>query len=165
MRNLTAAQHDRLEVEKIILASGPDAVKTSDVARLMELFQSALLHYWEFEPKSSDASTSSDETKVEKPSKKGHKKEIPGEAERSAEKVPEDHEHSDKPQKRVPVIFFDEAHKLLVQVYPMFELYLMHACNQPSPYPLDRCHESSSRLYARVDEAGQAMSRRPCDQR
>ena len=92
--------------------SGPGAVKTSDIARLMELFQSALLHYWEFVPKTSDSSTSSDETKVERPTKKGRKKDAAGEAERAAEKAPERHEHIDKPPKRIPVIFFDEAHKL-----------------------------------------------------
>jgi len=34
--------------------SRQQTVKTSDVARLMELFQSSLLKYWEFEPASED---------------------------------------------------------------------------------------------------------------
>ena len=33
-------KHDRINVEKIIESAGPNAVKTSDIARLMELFQS-----------------------------------------------------------------------------------------------------------------------------
>lgn len=40
-------QHDRIGIEKRIESGGE--VKTSDLARLMELFQSALLKYWEFE--------------------------------------------------------------------------------------------------------------------
>ncbi|KAM0752020.1 hypothetical protein T439DRAFT_324111 [Meredithblackwellia eburnea MCA 4105] len=43
-----AFKHDRLAIEKRIEAGG--AVKTSDIAHLMELFQSAMLKYWEFEP-------------------------------------------------------------------------------------------------------------------
>lgn len=39
------AQHDRLTIEKRIAAGG--AVKTSDISHLLELFQSALLKYWE----------------------------------------------------------------------------------------------------------------------
>lgn len=111
-------QHDRLTVEHLAETTGPGAVKTSDIARLMELFQSALLHYWEFEPKTSDSSTSSDETKVDHSAAKGkgpeRKDSTSGESERSAEKAPHSTEGSHKPAKRVPVIFFDEAHKLLV---------------------------------------------------
>ncbi|GAA5923611.1 hypothetical protein JCM1841_001300 [Sporobolomyces salmonicolor] len=43
-----AFKHNRLEIEKRIKGGG--AVKTSDVAHLMELFQSALLKYWDFQP-------------------------------------------------------------------------------------------------------------------
>ncbi|KAK4701989.1 hypothetical protein P7C70_g4237, partial [Phenoliferia sp. Uapishka_3] len=43
-----AFKHDRLGIEKRVNAGG--VVKTSDIAHLMELFQSALLKYWEFEP-------------------------------------------------------------------------------------------------------------------
>jgi hypothetical protein len=46
-------QHDRLNVERRMTEcadSKQQAVKTSDVARLMELFQSSLLKYWEFQP-------------------------------------------------------------------------------------------------------------------
>jgi hypothetical protein len=47
-------KHDRLNVEKRVQEGGSDklgrGVKTSDVARLMELFQSSLLKYWKFQP-------------------------------------------------------------------------------------------------------------------
>ncbi|ORY88261.1 hypothetical protein BCR35DRAFT_276955 [Leucosporidium creatinivorum] len=43
-----AFKHFRLDVEKRIKDGG--TVKTADIARLMELFQSALLKYWQFEP-------------------------------------------------------------------------------------------------------------------
>jgi len=39
-------------------------VKTSDVARLMELFQSSLLKYWRFEPVLDDSSHSSESIKT-----------------------------------------------------------------------------------------------------
>ncbi|THH09697.1 hypothetical protein EW145_g1837, partial [Phellinidium pouzarii] len=103
------SKHDRLSIERLIDSSGPEAVKTSDVARLMELFQSSLLHYWEFQPKIDDDNASSEETKV------GHadNMERVGEAERSAEKSPQQSkDKAERPAKRVPVIFFDEAHKL-----------------------------------------------------
>ncbi|KAI5116016.1 hypothetical protein M0805_004387 [Coniferiporia weirii] len=107
-----AFKHDRLKVEHLIDRNGPDAVKTSDIARLMELFQSSLLHYWEFEPKTCDDNTSSEETKV------GHAEnnERAGEAERSAEKSPQHKDKPERPAKRIPVIFFDEAHKLPVLI-------------------------------------------------
>ncbi|THU84391.1 hypothetical protein K435DRAFT_870311 [Dendrothele bispora CBS 962.96] len=51
-------KHDRLNVERRINEasenSGLSSVKTSDIARLMELFQSSLLKYWEFEPRTED---------------------------------------------------------------------------------------------------------------
>ncbi|GAA6043096.1 hypothetical protein JCM8097_008421 [Rhodosporidiobolus ruineniae] len=43
-----AFKHDRLEVQKRLQNGGE--VKTSDVAHLLELFQSALLSYWNFKP-------------------------------------------------------------------------------------------------------------------
>lgn len=73
----------------------------------MELFQSSLLHYWESTPKiEGDIASSSEETKVEHTE---HEKERSGESERSADRS------AKKPrEKKVPVIFFDEAHKLYV---------------------------------------------------
>lgn len=43
-------QHDRLEVEKRVENGGQ--VKTADISRLMEILQSSLLAYWDFEPMS-----------------------------------------------------------------------------------------------------------------
>ncbi|GAA5984779.1 hypothetical protein JCM10908_003501 [Rhodotorula pacifica] len=43
-----AFKHDRLDVQKRIENGGE--VKTSDIAHLLELFQSALLSYWNFQP-------------------------------------------------------------------------------------------------------------------
>ena len=40
-----AFKHDRLTIERRLEAGG--AVKTSDISHLLELFQSALLKYWE----------------------------------------------------------------------------------------------------------------------
>ncbi|KDE03351.1 hypothetical protein MVLG_06158 [Microbotryum lychnidis-dioicae p1A1 Lamole] len=45
-----AFKHDRLAIEDRVSKGG--VVKTSDIAHLMELFQSALLKYWHFEPMS-----------------------------------------------------------------------------------------------------------------
>ncbi|KAI0080424.1 hypothetical protein K474DRAFT_1657845 [Panus rudis PR-1116 ss-1] len=54
-----AFKHDRLNVERRVAnaanGDGPGAsllgdIKTSDIARLMELFQSSLLKYWNFQP-------------------------------------------------------------------------------------------------------------------
>ncbi|GAA5899868.1 uncharacterized protein JCM6883_006015 [Sporobolomyces salmoneus] len=45
-----AFKHDRLEVEKRVKDGGD--VKTADVSRLMEILQSSLLAYWDFEPMS-----------------------------------------------------------------------------------------------------------------
>ncbi|BGP19629.1 hypothetical protein JCM10213_000086 [Rhodosporidiobolus nylandii] len=43
-----AFKHDRISVEKRVANGGE--VKTSDLAHLLELFQSALLSYWNFQP-------------------------------------------------------------------------------------------------------------------
>ena len=79
----------------------------------MELFQSSLLRYWEHDPdpkkSDSDAETSED-TKVGHQSQ--HEKESSGDTLRSAEKAPVVPEAQATRTKRVPVIFFDEAHKL-----------------------------------------------------
>ena len=99
-------QHDRLAVEQRIETSGQSIVKTSDVARLMELFQSSLLHYWEFTLATEEDNVSSEETKVEHAEQT---KERSGESERAADRPIKKHR-----EKKVPVIFFDEAHKLYV---------------------------------------------------
>jgi hypothetical protein len=130
-------------------SNGQGEVKTSDLARLMELFQvtprfpfyhlspveahlqSSLLRYWEFQPADDESSSSfskrrqssdsSVHTRVDpdsptSPSKrkarwwrfKGKDKEKPTQIEE-----PKDKEKV-KPKKKMPVLFFDEAHKLYV---------------------------------------------------
>ncbi|OCH92755.1 hypothetical protein OBBRIDRAFT_811484 [Obba rivulosa] len=64
-----AFKHDRLNVERRMANSSPTGdsmahstlgeIKTSDVARLMELFQSSLLRYWNFQPTSEAVSKAS----------------------------------------------------------------------------------------------------------
>ncbi|KAG5725197.1 hypothetical protein E4T56_gene10166 [Termitomyces sp. T112] len=114
-------------------------VKTSDIARLMELFQSSLLKYWEFQPlEKSDNHNhnqdkrrqSSDNTSGQihvdpgsngrsttpkrwtfRKSFKGKGKETSKPARTSNIENGSD-KRTNKPFKKMPVIFFDEAHKL-----------------------------------------------------
>ncbi|KAF9011904.1 hypothetical protein BDQ17DRAFT_1387454 [Cyathus striatus] len=79
-------KHDRINVERRTSEAPSDNkakhIRTSDVARLMELFQSSLLKYWEFEPsedkdhrprrQDSDSTLPSEQTRVE--GQRGHKK-------------------------------------------------------------------------------------------
>ncbi|KAK7059143.1 hypothetical protein VNI00_001770 [Paramarasmius palmivorus] len=133
-------KHDRLNVEKRLQDSQPESgvqqIKTSDIARLMELFQSSLLKYREFEPKTSErrnrsdsSDANSDQTHVNgnapnAPSKKkwrfrnlmkSDRKKSNG---RSSDGQPENRNENDNRSedrvstKKMPVIFFDEAHKL-----------------------------------------------------
>ncbi|TFK75628.1 hypothetical protein BDN72DRAFT_786875 [Pluteus cervinus] len=129
-------KHDRLNVQRRVAEASEGApgrgVKTSDVARLMELFQSSLLKYWEFVPIDKNRSQSvdkyprrqdsdsSDQTQLDSNpqsapkskfkwnfrnrSNKGKEKEVlpPRTSQIEVEKKP----------KKMPVIFFDEAHKL-----------------------------------------------------
>ncbi|KAG1767834.1 hypothetical protein EDD22DRAFT_279019 [Suillus occidentalis] len=133
-------KHDRLNVERRLndspVGSSGSQVRTSDIARLMELFQSSLLKYSEFEPpeqppengkRKKDSDVSSDRTKLNSSSpspshksrwifkRKGKK---PCDVQQNHELSPlmanttaREKEH-EKPFKRIPVVFFDEAHKL-----------------------------------------------------
>lgn len=135
-------KHDRLSVERRIADSSErvERVRTSDIARLMEMFQSSLLKYWEFEPEMEgdnsggkskhDRDASSERTHVEahaQPPKShfrwpsfGKRRRQNGGAAlgiRSQDPNTEQKEDSEKPKKekpikKMPVIFFDEAHKL-----------------------------------------------------
>ncbi|KAJ7507182.1 hypothetical protein B0H11DRAFT_1970618 [Mycena galericulata] len=106
-------KHDR--INRRPLAPDVRNVRTSDVARLMELFQSSLLKYREFHPREEEGS----KAKVPPPpssndtSKRrrffGHKEKGKGKATESSEK--ESPETATAP-KKIPVIFFDEAHRL-----------------------------------------------------
>ncbi|KAF5325469.1 hypothetical protein D9619_009745 [Psilocybe cf. subviscida] len=153
-------KHDRLNVERRLAEQGAEqksqGVKTSDIARLMELFQSSLLKYWEFQPASSggdgneegekggqratrrSASTdtrTSNNTHVEQGSVSDFKsksrwgfrswgkgKGSPGSSRMPEQRTSEtespqvekgkEKEKEERPPKRMPVIFFDESHKL-----------------------------------------------------
>ncbi|KAF7792207.1 hypothetical protein EIP86_003240 [Pleurotus ostreatoroseus] len=135
-------KHDRLNVERRIsnsitgdgAASGPlGEIKTSDIARLMELFQSSLLRYWNFVPsnpthKDADKeSTSSDRTRVQTEHKssrmrvfsifrsKRHAKQpsSQGSVATARESRPDNNgKPFEPPKKKMPVFFIDEAHKL-----------------------------------------------------
>ncbi|KAK9895349.1 hypothetical protein P389DRAFT_205468 [Cystobasidium minutum MCA 4210] len=103
-----AFKHDRIGVEKRVENGGE--VKTSDVAHVLELFQSALLKYWSFEPPTKEVDQ--EETGAE-PGK--HGKEATLKQERGVEETKEainESQEPKKPEKLVPVIFFDEAHRL-----------------------------------------------------
>ncbi|EAU83925.2 hypothetical protein CC1G_10330 [Coprinopsis cinerea okayama7 len=131
-------KHDRLNLERRLGSSsdgeggaaGPKAeVRPSDIARLMELFQSSLLRYREFQPsterKSKRRQNSEDTTVVGSSQTHGSsakkRRWFSRKKSRSKEEVvdepmrhssPEDEERKLNRRKRVPVIFFDEAHKL-----------------------------------------------------
>lgn len=119
---------------------GTSVVKTSDVARLMELFQvshlrglddfctdviaqSSLLRYWEFKPKVDENSEESKQSK-EVSEESGASETAHGsnasentQHERKGEKTSEgqgNEKESSKSSKKIPVFFFDEAHKLYV---------------------------------------------------
>lgn len=107
-------------------------VKTADVARLMERFQSSLLKYWEFEPEieQSDQSKGKGEQgmqqkKSQSLNKQGAIEERTIDSPRRTQEVEDerqpqqqtepDEEHEEapsKPVKMVPVLLLDEAHKL-----------------------------------------------------
>ncbi|KAG9307961.1 hypothetical protein JVU11DRAFT_12767 [Chiua virens] len=122
-KEANAFRHDRLDVERrlsqAVVGSLGSQVRTSDIARLMELFQYSLLRYAEFEPlgdvnelanqgrKESDVS--SERTHVNSPRwffKRAKRGSDSRGVSSSMIKEPEKH------CKKIPVLFFDEAHKL-----------------------------------------------------
>lgn len=134
-------KHDRLNVERRLndspVGSSGSQVRTSDIARLMELFQSSLLKYSEFEPpeqppengkRKKDSEVSSDRTKLNSsPPSPSHNKSrwIFKRKDKKPCDEQQNHEMSsfvvnsgarerahEKVTKRIPVVFFDEAHKL-----------------------------------------------------
>ncbi|KAJ3984032.1 hypothetical protein F5890DRAFT_1554448 [Lentinula detonsa] len=136
-------KHDRLNVERRMLEVPPDSgvsrVKTSDIARLMELFQSSLLKYWEFDPHKEDRegqkrkheeqpgsssksrfNSSSADTKRESNKfrnllhlRSKHEEQSSKRPAHERRSEPEkEAEGRERPAKKMPVVFFDEAHKL-----------------------------------------------------
>ncbi|TFK87298.1 hypothetical protein K466DRAFT_491135 [Polyporus arcularius HHB13444] len=138
-------KHDRLNVERRIsnaaqsteaLSSPLGDIKTSDVARLMELFQSSLLRYWNFQPSPEVLAESRAKQDPESRTAKDSKKESQGrpswrvrifssrqkQAEKKTRENGDARENRGKdkekqpepPAKKIPVFFIDEAHKLQV---------------------------------------------------
>ncbi|KAJ7130273.1 hypothetical protein C8R44DRAFT_829697 [Mycena epipterygia] len=110
-------KHDRINVERKIVETQPGAdthnVRTSDVARLMELFQSSLLKYREFEPVREEEPEGSKANQHPPNSNAGRRHFF--HREKGKEKMaPPDPPKTDPPTvvKKIPVIFFDEAHRL-----------------------------------------------------
>jgi len=108
-----AFKHDRAAMEKR-LEGGGEAVKTADIAHLMELFQSAMLKYWEFEP---SLESETEEEKAAREAKDKTQRASLAE-ERTVQANAETDAHVDGertkqfPPKKIPVFFLDEAHKL-----------------------------------------------------
>ncbi|KAF8895884.1 hypothetical protein CPB84DRAFT_1815939 [Gymnopilus junonius] len=142
-------KHDHLNVERRfketnVADSKSQTIKTSDIARLMELFQSSLLKYCEFQPETDNghddsskdsskpprrqASADTDRTHIDHASDSSWSKSRWGlrswgktKASRSearhtpVQSMPAEKEKGkakERPPKKIPVIFFDEAHKL-----------------------------------------------------
>ncbi|KAN0094674.1 hypothetical protein V8E55_002961 [Tylopilus felleus] len=130
-------KHDRLDVERRLseapVGSVGSQVRTSDVSRLMELFQCCLVRYAEFEPPEDvheighqgrkESDVSSERTHVNN-SPHFHRsrwffkraKRASDSARGLSSSVIRD---AEKPSKKVPVLFFDEAHRLPALVQSM----------------------------------------------
>ncbi|TFK29432.1 hypothetical protein FA15DRAFT_700030 [Coprinopsis marcescibilis] len=135
-REAWSFKHDRLNIQRRIGGSsgggegpaGRGEVRPSDIARLMELFQSSLLRYREFKPSECKARSrhNSQDTVVGSSQHGSSTKKQRGwfwgrKGKESMEHVSEkpirespavDEDHNKNRKKRIPVIFFDEAHKL-----------------------------------------------------
>ncbi|POY74716.1 hypothetical protein BMF94_2191 [Rhodotorula taiwanensis] len=83
-----AFKHDRLDVQKRLENGGE--VKTSDIAHLLELFQSALLSYWNFQPMSNS------ERKAREAAKKDEKEK--GRQKAATSKTSKQRDHPVSPQ-------------------------------------------------------------------
>ncbi|KAA1071794.1 hypothetical protein PGT21_019602 [Puccinia graminis f. sp. tritici] len=70
-----AFKHLRLDAQRRVEKNGPP-VKTSDIAHLLEIFQSCLLKYWEFTPVNPDESERDKESISNKPMKEWEKKKL-----------------------------------------------------------------------------------------
>ncbi|PLW38607.1 hypothetical protein PCANC_16539 [Puccinia coronata f. sp. avenae] len=70
-----AFKHLRLDIQRRMERNGPP-VKTSDVAHLLEIFQSCLLKYWEFSPANPDEKEESKERISNKPVEEWERKKM-----------------------------------------------------------------------------------------
>lgn len=128
-REAWSFKHDRITLQKRLDGEGVGTkgeVRPSDIARLMELFQSALLRYREFEPdtgkkKAQRKRQNSEDTVIGGSQQTGSSKSRWYSRRKSHEKRPapahpqpptEEEERRRNWKKRSPVVFFDEAHKL-----------------------------------------------------
>ncbi|KAI0037074.1 hypothetical protein K488DRAFT_39841 [Vararia minispora EC-137] len=120
------SRHDRRNVEqRLERGSEAAAIRTSDIARLMELFQSSLLKYREFVPRAANRENGEQPELTREPisvqsgRKKQHRwwrfgrnsptSQLSNEATVQNQSEPKLRE---KLSKRMPVFFLDEAHKL-----------------------------------------------------
>lgn len=124
-----------MAIEKRVESGGE--VKTSDIAHILELFQSALLKYWSFEPaekgrkpekeaekasgtkdalkqRAVDVAHHEDDDLKDQPVTGATRESAPTPAPRVGQTqiVQSEAEEHVKPKKLVPVVFFDEAHRL-----------------------------------------------------
>ncbi|KAI0767247.1 hypothetical protein C8Q74DRAFT_1370068 [Fomes fomentarius] len=134
-------KHDRLNVERRLSNAGQSAealastlgdIKTSDIARLMELFQSSLLRYWNYQPSPEALAKAKRDSEERDGTRKEQKESRPSwrarmfssrrkQAEKATRENGDAHGHGKEkekekkwelPVKKIPVFFIDEAHKL-----------------------------------------------------
>ncbi|KAF8480197.1 hypothetical protein DFH94DRAFT_630595 [Russula ochroleuca] len=123
-------KHDRLNVERRLSdTNGSGQIRTSDIARLMELFQSSLLKYREFIPQEHPGCTPSPEPRVipnsipnqgrTRPSRwwpfrSSSRSRVDLREPSQSEVLRAREKPATKSVKKMPVLFLDEAHKLHV---------------------------------------------------
>ncbi|KAH9063275.1 hypothetical protein EDB87DRAFT_1575660 [Lactarius vividus] len=121
-------KHDRLSVERRLSdANGSGQIRTSDIARLMELFQSSLLKYTDFSPPERSECAPSPEPRARSspvsnqsrtrpfrwwPLRSASRDRLVQRKPSQSEARPAQEKRSTRPVKRMPVFFLDEAHKL-----------------------------------------------------
>lgn len=121
-------KHDRLNVERRLSdANGSGQIRTSDIARLMELFQSSLLKYTDFSPPERSECVPSPELRARSspvsnqsrtrpfrwwPLRSASRDRLVQRKPSQSEARPAQEKRSTRPVKRMPVFFLDEAHKL-----------------------------------------------------
>ncbi|KAH9036822.1 hypothetical protein EDB85DRAFT_2132550 [Lactarius pseudohatsudake] len=121
-------KHDRLNVERRLSdANGSGQIRTSDIARLMELFQSSLLKYTDFSPPERSECVPSPELRARSspvsnqsrtrpfrwwPLHSASRDRLVQRKPSQSEARPAQEKQSTRPVKRMPVFFLDEAHKL-----------------------------------------------------
>ncbi|KAJ7845894.1 hypothetical protein B0H13DRAFT_2363387 [Mycena leptocephala] len=142
-------KHDRINVERRMAETptGSDVqnVRTSDVARLMELFQSSLLKYREFEPPKEESSETHHDPPPASNADSSKRRHFFSRRDKGKNKAtPTESPEKESPEKttaakKIPVIFFDEAHRL----------------NDEMPAGLDAC----------IDKTRPIVPRYTCDER